>query len=136
MIACLDKENTFDGLDVEASNVIRKKCYAYIRHKIETKQFENNFLKHRNYGKVDKKGKERSRFDAESKILNTLHQYFEEIKKPSKFRGLYSDSMYTPDIEWIRKIESKERRAQDDGMLIESNSSLIKGLSSYKKINM
>jgi len=136
IIACLDKENAFEGLDVEASNIIRKKCYWYIRNKVESRQFESNFLKHRNYGKVDKKGKERSQFDAENKILNTLHQYFEEIKKPSKFRGLYSDSLYTPDLDWIRKIESKERRNQDDSMLIESNDSVTKGSNPYKKKNI
>jgi hypothetical protein len=112
LICTLDQANVFEGLDLESSNLIRKKIYSFIRNKIDTKQFENNFYKHRNYGKIDKQGRERDRLDADNKILNTLQQYFEELKKPSRFRGLYSDPNYTPDLEWIRSIEMKGQQSQ------------------------
>ena len=106
-IPCLDEENIFGNLNLEMSNIIRSKCYFYIRSKIESNQFEQNFLIYRNYGKTDKKRKELTPIDAEKKILNTLIQYYEELRKPSRFRGLYSDANYTPDLEWIQMIELK-----------------------------
>ena len=110
LIPCLDENNGFDNLNLEMSNLIRAKCYFLIRSKIESNQFKSNFLKCSSYGKIDKNGKEINPSIAEIKILNTLGQYFEELRKPSKFRGLYSDINYTPDINWIRLIEQSNRQ--------------------------
>ena len=110
LIPCLDEKNVFDNLNVQMSNLIRTKCYFLIRSKIESNEFKSNFLKCSSYGKIDKNGKEINPSIAENKILNTLRQYFEELRKPSKFRGLYSDINYTPDINWIRLIEQSNRQ--------------------------
>jgi len=44
MIPCLDKFNVFDGLDLEASNIVRKKCFYFLKDKIDSTQFEKDFI--------------------------------------------------------------------------------------------